>query len=61
MKPSDYDRHVRGDGKRFHVRIHGQLWEVYGLGLDHICMCTSMEMADMIAAALEALAELEEQ
>ena len=61
MKFSNFERHERGDGKRFHVRMFCQEWQVYGVGLQHICMCMTMEMADMIADALEAQAELEEQ
>ena len=36
--PSEYKRHERGDGRRFHVReYNGGLFQVYGVGLEHIC------------------------
>jgi len=53
--PSDYERHSRGDGKRFHVRVlsYRGSWQVYGMGIEHICECTDSDKADMIADALE--------
>ena len=61
MKPSDFPRFERGDGKRFHVRIFCQEWQVYGQGLIHVAMCMTEGMANMVADALEAAAELEER
>ena len=51
FKPSDFEPHR--DGKRFHVREFGTEHQVYGRGLVHVCMCTNVRMADMVAAALE--------
>ena len=48
---SDFEPHP--DGKRFHVREFGTEWQVYGRGLIHVCCCTNVRMADMVAAALE--------
>jgi len=53
---ADFPPHVRGDGKRFHVRILGNGWQVYGLGLIYVCLCEDGRMANMIADALEAAA-----
>jgi len=53
---ADFPPHVRGDGKRFHVRILGNGWQVYGLGLIHVCLCDDGRMANMVAKALEAAA-----
>lgn len=62
-RPSDYEPH-RGDGKRFHVREYnpgsGRCYQVYGVGLDHICDCLDDELAKMVAAALEAEAQAKE-
>lgn len=46
----------QGNGKRFHVRILGGGWQVYGLGLIHVCECHGERYANMIADALEAAA-----
>jgi len=58
--PSDYERHSRGDGKRFHVRVLSGRWQVYAMGVEHICECDNSDKADMIAEALEAQADLDE-
>lgn len=58
-KPESFGRHVRGDGKRFHAReYNGGLYQVYAVGLEHVCECTTCEMADMICEALETVADL---
>jgi hypothetical protein len=57
IRPCDYKPHHMGDGRRFHVReYNGGKYQVYGIGLEHICECERGEMADMIADALEAVA-----
>lgn len=57
IRPRDYEPHCMGDCKRFHVReYNGGKYQVYGVGLDHICDCERGELADMIADALEAVA-----
>jgi len=53
---ADFPPHVRGDGNRFHVRILGNGWQVYGLGLIHVCLCSDVRMANMVADALAAAA-----
>lgn len=53
MIPTDFQPHERGDGRRFHVRIFGDEWQVYGLGVEHIAICLRRECADMVADALE--------
>lgn len=50
---SDFPPHP--DGRRFHVGEFGREWQVHGLGLAHVCMCSSVRMADMVAEALEKL------
>lgn len=61
MKASDFQRHRMGDNRRFHARTYnGGKYQVYGVGLLHICECETGEMADMIADALEQQAEREE-
>lgn len=50
---ADFPKHVGSDGKRFHVRILGRVWQVYGLGLIHVCECSDGRMANMVSAALE--------
>ncbi len=56
--PGDYQPYVMGDGRRFHVRTYnGGRWEVYGMGLEHVCDCLSQRAADMVAKALEQAAE----
>ena len=55
--PGHYARHTRGDGRRFHVRIFGKEWQVYGVGVEHIAMCATVENADMVANALEAVGD----
>jgi hypothetical protein len=56
--PSRFARHARGDNRRFHVRTYnGGKWQVYGLGLEHICECDRESMARMVAEALERAAE----
>lgn len=50
---SDFPPHP--DGRRFHVREFGREWQVHGLGLAHVCMCSSVRMADIVAEALEKL------
>lgn len=48
----EYERHA--DGKRFHVRTYDRgKWQVYGVGLDHICDCQNEEIANRIAYVLE--------
>lgn len=56
---ADFPPHVGSDGKRFHVRILGNGWQVYGLGLIHVCLCEDGRMANMVAAALEQAAKVE--
>ena len=61
--PRDYEPFRRGDGRRFHVRVHdaAREWQVYGLGLLHICFCNTEEKANMVADALEEVANTEER
>ena len=55
--PSSFERH-RGTGRRFHTRSYKSgLFQVYGVGMEHVCECTTGEMADMVAAALEQVGE----
>ncbi len=57
----EYGRHT-GDNRRFHVRVYnGGKYQVYGVGLHHVCECEVVEVADMIADTLEAAAEREEK
>ena len=58
--PSDYSPRSMGDGRRFHVRILNNGWQVYGEGLEHVCDCLSSDAAAMIAVALEQAAERSE-
>lgn len=60
MKASDFEPHTRGDGRRFHVRAFNHHWQVYGLGLQHVCLCETADAAEMIAEALEVKADFEE-
>jgi hypothetical protein len=48
----------QADGRRFQVRVLNGGWQVYGLGLIHVCCCTTEGMADMVADALEAAATI---
>lgn len=51
-EPADFQPHP--DGKRFHVRTYnGGMYQVYARDLEHVCDCTRVEMADMVADALE--------
>ena len=61
-RPVDYERHRRGDNRRFHVRQHTRdpltiRFEVYGAGFVHICDCLNSATARMIAASLEEAAD----
>ncbi len=57
--PKDYPPHHMGDERRFHVRTYnGGLWQVYGVGLEHIAECPSQGLADMVADALEQVTEI---
>ena len=60
MKPSDFVRHLGSGRKRFLVRIRNGKFEVYGVGLDHLCWARDRETADMIADALESVANLDD-
>ena len=58
IRPRDYAPHRMGDGKRFHIRTYnGGKYQVYGVGLEHICECDRCDLAVMIADALEAVAK----
>lgn len=61
LDPASFERHKRGDNRRFHVRINRQPngwdYEVYGYGLDVICVCANSERANMVADALEEIAD----
>ena len=60
--PHHFARHARGDGRRFHVRTYnGGLWQVYGIGLHHICECLTQQVAEMVANSLEFAANHSEQ
>lgn len=57
MKPSDFERHTRGDGKRFHARTINGKFQVYGFSLVHVCECVDKAAAQMVCDALEAAAD----
>ena len=60
IKPSDFPRPRMGDKRRFRARTYnGGKYQVYGSGLLHICECETVEMADMVADALELVAKNE--
>ena len=60
-RPVDYERHTHGDGKRFQFRTYNNgMWQVFSDGLIHICECSTSEMAEMIADALERDADYDE-
>lgn len=55
--PHEYEPHAMGDGLRFHIReCNGDYWQVYSVGLDHICDCLTQDVAEMVARALEQVA-----
>lgn len=56
---ADFDRH-KATGLRFHVRTLNGQWQVYGVGLEHVCMCLTLEHANEIAAAIEEAAQRQE-
>ena len=55
ITPSDFPR--QHNGQRFQVRVLGSLWQVYGLGMVHVCLCETEPMASMVAESLEESAE----
>lgn len=58
MKPSDFQRDMTEDGRRFRIRDHHGEWQVYGTAaLRHICYCGDLVTAHMVAEALEKAAE----
>lgn len=56
---SDFGRH-RETGLRFHVRLLDEKWEVYGVGLEHVCACLTKEHANEVATAMEETAQRQE-
>lgn len=60
MRPQNFMIHA-ATGKRFHVTEGiADKFQVYALGPQYICQCDSVEVAEMIAAALESAAEQSE-
>lgn len=55
ITPADFP--PQHDGKRFQVRRSGNEWQVYGVGVLHVCMCSDVRLANMVADALEAAAD----
>lgn len=56
--PREFEPFRRGDGRRFHIRTYnGGKWQVYGYGLEHICECETRGNAEMVADALERMAD----
>ena len=60
MKPSEFEKHTGRGTRRFLVRQRNGEFEVYGYGLDHLCWARDAETADMIADALERVAEMDD-
>jgi hypothetical protein len=60
MNPSEFPQFRHGDGRRFHVRSLDDAWQVYGLGLRHVCTCSTGEAARMIADALDLSANFDD-
>ncbi len=67
LRPVDFERHVRGDGKRFHVRKRRNKplpsppsYQVFGVGLETIADCPTSEKARMVAQALEIIGDTQE-
>lgn len=57
MKLNEFGRHR--DGKRFQARTYnGGKYQVYGVGLYHICECETEEAADQVANAIEVYAAM---
>lgn len=63
LHPKNFKPHKRGDGRKFHTRKItacaecGPVFQVYGLGLQHICTCERSDMAQMVADALEVVGQ----
>jgi hypothetical protein len=55
-KPSDFGIHAMGNGRRFHVRRLGNVWQIYAYGMMHVCECPTEQFARMIADAMEQVA-----
>ena len=51
--PAEFRPHASGDGRRFHCRMLNGSFQVYGLGLHHICMTDTLTYGEMVADALE--------
>ncbi len=51
ITPADFP--PQHDGKRFHVRWFGREYQVYGIGVLHVCLCPDARRANMVADALE--------
>lgn len=56
----DYPRNCYNDNKRFNYREIGKEFQVYGLGLKHVCICNMEETAIMVMNALELVGNLED-
>jgi hypothetical protein len=56
-RPCDYPK--QADGKRFQVRRLGSEYQVYGHGLEHVAICVTAELAEMVADSLELAAEIQ--
>lgn len=55
ITPADFP--PQHDGRRFHVQRCGNEWQVYGVGVLHVCLCPDVRRANMVADALEAAAD----
>ncbi len=51
ITPADFP--PQHNGQRFQVRVLNGRWQVYGLGLVHVCLCATEPLANMVAEALE--------
>ena len=60
MMLREFERFGR-DKRRFMVReYNGGKYQIYGNELQHICECSTLEMANLISGALESMAYRQE-
>lgn len=56
-RPCDYPK--QADGIRFQVRKLGNEYQVYAHAVEHVAMCVTSELAEMVADSLELAAEIQ--